>query len=389
MKQNTSFLHFSALEFFFWATFAAYYPYLVIFLDSKGLNNMEIGTILSINACISIFAQPFWGIISDKIKSIKKVFILLLFIAILCIGSLPIYEGVILLGIVFAVITFFESALPPLLDSWVIMAIQEEKNISYGSIRLWGSIGFALMVYVFGKLMEIKGISILFLCYSLFGMVTIVLCSRIGVDHGIHSSKIKNIKISKLLMNYEYSTFLIFSVGIFIPYKAAFAFLPRLVEAVGGSKVHLGISLSVMALSEVPLFLFLNRFIHKVKPIFVILFSTIFFILRQYLFSIASSPIHIIFIQGLQGLSFGVFLTGAVYYIYSLAPQELKATAQTFGSAVYMGIGGIIGNYGGGWVIDHYGLKNLYHLGGYLSLGITILFILSIYFRKMKKQLER
>jgi len=62
---------------------------------------------------------------------------------------------------------------------------------------------------------------------------------------------------------------------------------------------------------------------------------------------IAILPIHIILIQALQGLSFALFLTGTVYYIDSLGPQKLKATAQTVAVALYSGMSGIIGSHGG------------------------------------------
>ncbi|MCT4618118.1 MAG: MFS transporter [Marinisporobacter sp.] len=384
MKTNSKTIRFSIVEFFFWGTFAAYYPYLTVFLDSKGLDNIQIGMILAINSFISVFGQPFWGMVSDKTQSIKKVFMILLCVAVILISSLSFYEGALLLGIVFGIITFFESALAPLLDSWVIMSIQKEKNTSYGNIRLWGSVGYAVMVYIFGQLIEMNGIGILFICYALFGIITIFLCTRVGENSSIHGNKVKKLKISKLLKNYDYIVFLIFAVGIFIPYKAAYTFLPRLMDAVGGNKAHLGIALSVMALSEVPLFILSNRLIDKIKPIYIILFSAIFFILRQFLFAIASSPIHVILIQALQGLSFALFLTGSVYYIYSLAPEELKSTAQTFGSAVFIGGSGIVGNYGGGWAIEHFGLVNMYNIGIYLSMAVTLFFMISMYFRKNK-----
>lgn len=378
---------YSILEFFFWATFAAYYPYLMVILDSKGLSNLQIGTIFAINSFIILFAQPFWGMISDRIQSIKKIFIILLSITIILIGSLPFYNRAIPLGIILAIITFFESALVPLLDSWVIMGIRNNTNISYGNIRLWGSIGFALMVYIFGKFIDIKGVWILSLCFASFGILTIFICLRIKVSNPLSTSIVKNLKISKLLKNYDYISFLLFAIVIFLPHKAAFLFLPRLIESIGGNTVLLGSSLSIMALSEVPIFLFSKQLINKIKPIELILFSSVFFILRQILFSIATSPTDLMLIQALQGPSFALFLTGTVYYIDSLAPQELKATAQTVAAALYSGVSGIIGSYGGGWIIDKFGLISLYHTGITLSLTITILFLLSIYLRRKPKSL--
>ena len=68
--------------------------------------------------------------------------------------SIPLYGKIIVVALVLATVTFFESALMPLLDSWVVKGIAEEESISYGSIRLWGSIGFAFTAFLVGKIIS-------------------------------------------------------------------------------------------------------------------------------------------------------------------------------------------------------------------------------------------
>src|SRR5699024_11706831 len=53
--------------------------YLPLFLKYKGLNGTEIGYILAIGPLASIFSQPFWGFISDKFKTVKRIIVLCTF----------------------------------------------------------------------------------------------------------------------------------------------------------------------------------------------------------------------------------------------------------------------------------------------------------------------
>ncbi len=90
-------------------------------------------------------------------------------------------------------------------------------------------------------------------------------------------------------------------------------------------------------------------------------------------------------IQLLQGPSFALFMNGTVYYIDEMAPEELKATAQTFATSMYFGVSGIVGSYGGGWMIDNYGLKTLYLIGFCISIAISVLFFLSLNLKRVSK----
>lgn len=373
-------LKFSILQFLFWATYAAYTPFIVVILQEKGFDNTVIGTILSINSFIVVLAQPFWGLVSDWVRSIRKVFLLCFTIAIILFQSVPFIYSALFTGIILVLFTIFESPLSPLLDSWIIENIRSESSIPYGAIRLWGSIGYAVLCLVFSKVLNHTSINILFPSFAAMGICTIAMSKRINEDNPVSTTiAAKDLKIGRLLKNYRYMVFLLFSVVIYIPHKAAASFLPNLIESVGGTKGDVALASALAAFSEVPMFLLNTKLLKKFKPTQLILASSVFFILRQVGCLIASTPTQVMLVQILNGSAFALFLNGTVYYIDSLAPGELKATAQTIATSLYVGASGIIGNYGGGWVIDHLGLSALYRAGVYITLGITILFIASSY----------
>ncbi len=205
-----------------------------------------------------------------------------------------------------------------------------------------------------------------------------LISSRINEDNPVSTAMAaKDLKVGRLLKNYRYLAFLLFSVVIYIPHKASSSFLPNLIESVGGTKADVALASSLTAFAEVPMFLMNTKLLKKFKPTQLILASAVFFILRQIGCLVAATPAQVILVQILNGAAFALFLNGAVYYIDSLAPDELKATAQTVATSLYVGASGIISSYGGGWVIDNLGLAALHRAGAYISLGITALFVAS------------
>ncbi len=382
---KTRYFKFSALQFAFWAMLAVYYPFFVVFLKEAGYSNTNIGIITSVNSVTIVISQPFWGMISDKMRSVKKVFVFCMLAAGLSMLPLPFINSFLLMCICFAVITFFESPGSPLLDSWIVSASRNE-SFGYGHVRLWGSIGYAVFVWIFGMLFEVIDVSLMFPIFLVMALVTVFLTRFIKSDKPVNTVNIKDIKVGRLFKNFKYISFLIFALFLFIPNKAAYTYLPNLIESVGGSREQLGIASAVMAIFEVPVFFYSKQLLRRYSSVTLLLASAGVFILKQFLFTIVKTPIHIILIQPLQGLYYGLFLGAAVYYIDTLAPDELKSTSQTVASGFFVGLGGIIGNYGGGLIIDILGIHKIYSWGLIICILGTLFFVLTLLWQKVIKR---
>ena len=377
-------LKFSLLEFLFFGACAAYYPFIVVFMQTLGFNNTTIGTIIAINSFIVIISPIFWGIVSDWTRSVRKVFVLCISVASILLLSLPFLQSAFLIGLLLALVTFFESTLVPLLDSWVVRGIKDQPvKINYGGIRVWGSIGYALMVYLFTLLIQETSIAAVFPFYGVMALLAVILLMRTSSEESLNPLSFRELKPGRLFGNFRYVIFLFFSTVIMIPHRATFIFLPNIIESVGGQKEQVGLLFSFVAISEIPMFLISAKLNSWFKPIHLIIASTIFFILRQAFYLMATTPFHVMLIQLTQGPSFALYLSGMVYYLYSLAPQELKSTSQTMAASISFGLSGIIGSLGGGWFIDNLGLSPMYFWGMITSILISFLFLASFSIEKL------
>jgi predicted MFS family arabinose efflux permease len=72
----------------------------------------------------------------------------------------------------------------------------------------------------------------------------------------------------------------------------------------------------------------------------------------------------------------GLLLAGGMNYVYSLAPDELKTSAQTIIASV-TSCAGIFGNAISGFAIEVIGVSRFYVILGLISLSVTALYILS------------
>ena len=387
-KRYSGLINFKVLHFATWSTIASFNPFIVLFLIHRNVNTVTIGFILMINSLVSLIGQPLWGMFSDRMQTVKKVFLICISMTTLLNLILPWCSNTMLIFMLPLSIFFF-CALSPLLDSWTICAIRGEQNQSYGSFRLWGSIGFSIAVIILGKLISITSINAIFVMFSMMSVMTIFICFRFAKDTtkviNDKTGKIRSLKelhIERLFKNYYYVTYLLLACIMFMTLSSVYSFLPVLMRQVGGSDELFGVAIAVSAFSEVPVLFLSGWLIKKYKPIFLILTSILVYILRIYIYSIAGSPLTVIIAQTLQGFSYGLFLTGGVYYIDSLAPEELKSTAQTVATAIYFGLSGIVGNYMTGRLIDSFGIFFVFRVGFWVDILVFTLFLCSLYIGK-------
>src|SRR5699024_40323 len=104
MTNNQSLTPLKMLLFSFHARNTIILSYLPLYLEYKGLNGTEIGWVLAVGPLAAIVAQPFWGYMSDKYKTVK--YILLICIIGLLLSSVVFFQmnglvAILLAGFVF------------------------------------------------------------------------------------------------------------------------------------------------------------------------------------------------------------------------------------------------------------------------------------------------
>ena len=385
-NQWIQFYKYAAVNFTFYITLT-FAGYITVFLQSIGFDPRQVGIITALSSGIGIFASPFWGMLSDKIQSIKKVIIIALTIGAIMFALIPWIGGVNLLGIsvLFILIPIaisFRTPVMSLVDNWVIKNSSIEK-LNYGALRAYGALSFALASLALGYVIPIIGVEFVFVASVIFTIPPLLLIIFIkdstDKENSVKRSlTFKEMNIGRLFKNYYLGTYILFSIFLRIPFQASMIFLPFLIYDIGGDISQLGLIMGIRALLEIPMMVLLKPLRQRFPLYLLIIAATIFFAVECILYSVATSFGMLLAISMLQGIGNGLLIPAGATYVFSLAPDHLKATAQT-ALASTNAIAGIVGGLLGGTLILLFDIRQFYFMVAVMLAAALALFVLSFF----------
>ena len=376
---DRKYYQYTGLELAFWFA-AATQSYTTVYLQLLGMSPQQVGIISALNSAISIISTPFWGTMSDRMQSVKKVFLFVVSVSILLVPLIPITGeqrilGIALPYIIIPLVSFFRNPAGALVDTWVVQA-SNRQGLNYGSIRLWGSISFAVMAFVLSALLRVIDVRYSFFIYSGASLIILVVACFIKEDGTKQRAlKFRELHIGRLFKDYYYVAYLIFAITLNMPMQTSYTFMPYLIQSVGADATMLGTIQGIKALIEVPFLFFIAKLRTKYKIQHIIMAAGCLYVTEAFLLSLSYSIGYILIISALQGMAQGLFIGTGTNYVYRLAPDSLKATAQTFNGAMNS-IAGIVGNLLGGVLITAVGVKTFYAYAG-IMMAVSLLFFMS------------
>ncbi|NMA07166.1 MAG: MFS transporter [Ruminococcaceae bacterium] len=365
---------------------ACYIPYLSTFLVKRGYTATQVGLIFMVNSIVVLLMQSVWGIVSDKLRSVKKVYTFLMFVIAAIIPIATLLQGFTEILIFFAVFNLFYCSINSLCDTWVSQGIKSIPNQNYGSYRAWGSLAFTFISFLLGLIIEEYRIEVIFFALSLFALLNGVNSMAIG-HHGLPEVKkeVKKLNVSQLLRNFRYVGFIICVLILYIATNLKFNFFYQRLMLAGGNDALYGIGHSLAALSEVPFMILSGFLIRKYTAENTLKFSMFMYFLCQLCCSFNLSPLALTLCQLFSGPSYGIFALSSVIYVDSLSPPELKTSALTIAVSIYFGGGGILGSFLWGRAIDTIGIINSFYASAGMALVAFLLFVIITRVAKKKE----
>jgi MFS transporter, PPP family, 3-phenylpropionic acid transporter len=357
--------------------FGSLFPLLgVYFKDEVGLSGTEIGTLMSISPVVMIFAQPIWGVITDYTRRPRMILSLTLLIT--AIGGyfvlyLDSYVWLLLLLVAFS---FFQSALIPVSDSILLNYVQKE-NKQYGNYRLFGAVGFAVAVYIAGKLAESLGIQVIFYLFTgilIFSMLFVVKMPK--ENQSLKTDMRKG--INQLMKMPSFLVFLIATFLVFGPILANNFYFGFYIQETGGTLAGVGLAFLLATGSEAPLMRVAGISIKKWGMMPIMMFAA-FVSASRWMFYFFEPSFHMVLSTALiQGFSVGLFIPAAMEYVRIHTPTEVRATAVALYTGVGNGLGSWFCTFVGGAIFDKFSIFYTYLFFAVLTLlGLLMVMILS------------
>lgn len=321
----------SGFYFFYFALLGATAPLLPLYLEYLNFSPERIGELIAIPMLMRCVAPNLWGWLGDKTGQRLVIVRLGAFFTLCSFMLIFISQSYVWLALVMVLHAFFWHAILPQFEAITLAHLGKQVG-RYSQIRLWGSVGFIVVVVSFGYLFKYFGLS-----YYPVAVVSVMLgifLSSLWVPNKskeaasspeLASSIWLQVKVPSIAMFYVSIALMQLSHG---PY---YTFFSIYLEQLDYSRDTVGWLWSLGVVAEIILFLIMPRLLQRFSLKLLLISSFIIAALRWILLGHwAESWLMLLFIQLLHAATFGCFHVTAIQFIQRSFTSQQQGQAQAF-----------------------------------------------------------
>ena len=334
----------ASFYFAFFAYSAAYVAYFPLYLAGRGLNAAEIAFVLALPGVARIFAPAAWGWIADRHGAQRGIVVLGCAMMLACFAALPYVSGVDAFATLIAVTGIFSAGALPLVEAITLASLPGGPG-RYGPVRLWGSVGFIVVLLAGGMWLDVGSIDVL--PASLVMIALAALLVAIGLPKGTRHATPPPLRLS---LPSGAAPLLAAGFCMAVAHGALYAFLTLHLQQVGYGGTFIGVLWTLGVVAEIFVFAFLPALFRRYALSSILVVSFLCAGLR--FMAIAWVPGNLWILaaaQLLHAATFGSFHAASIAVIHRIFPDTARARGQSLFSSVSYGGGGAAGTLLAGW----------------------------------------
>lgn len=380
--------HMFLLEGVYFISFCTLYAYTVTILLVYGYTEVQCGYITMLQYVMMTIAGPVYGRMIDRGLSPKKLFIILAAGGIIVTPLLPVCfaKGFSLTMISFGIISALDFCGATVIDTWINQMTLRDETIDYGMIRSAGSIFYATTAIVSGYLIVPLGINFLFWLHMGSLAVAILLAVTFADPNKLPLLEPDRFagedapdetfaqSIGTMMKNRPFVIFLICGTMYYFATRAVNGFMQVIINYIGGDASTYGVSVFLYCVGEFLLMRLASRLLRRgMKLPVLFITATAGLGLRILLLGVLKTMTGVMLTQILLSVGFASYLRFNIDYVASLFPRQYAGRAILISVAVTQGLGSIIGNLAGGYLLASVGVPvYCFICGGAMFLSMAI-----------------
>ncbi len=333
----------SSFYFLYYAALGAFTPYWSLYLQARGMGTEAISVLMSLWYATRIVAPTTWTSLAARslhpIRWLRWGCLLtvLAFLAFL----FPLrFAGLFTAMCVFC---FAYNAVMPQFEA-ITLSHLGRRSDRYGAIRVWGSIGFILVVALFGGLLEVVGAAQL--PWLMLPLFLLLLGSAFANDYargGEHDEEHPE-GFRQRLMRPEVLAFFFAAFLAQVSFGPYYTFFSIYLESHGYRGLQLGLFWSVGVVAEIVVFFLSQRLFRYMDAGKVFCLALLSAALRWWMTAAwPDSPWLLSIAQLTHALNFGAFFAAAMQLLVRYFPGRMNGHGQGIFYGVSSGIGGVAG----------------------------------------------
>jgi len=356
----------SGFYFFYFTCLGILVPYLSLYLDWQGFSASQIGELTAILLASRIVAPNLWAWIADHHGQRIIIVRLTSLAAVIVVAGLFIEQSFFSVAITLLLFSFFWNASLPQFEVITLEHLGKDSH-RYSRIRLWGSIGFIIIVIVLGALLEVYTPNIvpmtLMACAAGMWLMSLTVS-----DTSHQKNEYSQTPLKQLLKRPSVIAFLLMCFFIQASHGPYYTFYTLYLEQFSYPSGLIGQLWALGVFAEIIVFLLVHRWLNQHGTRRILLVSLLLTSLRWLL--IAFFPQHLLIIilaQCLHAASYGAFHSAAIAWVHRHFTGKTQGRGQALYSSVSFGAGGAFGSLFSGYLWDTPGPQSIFVIASALS----------------------
>jgi len=232
---------------------AAFFPFLAIYLNARGVDASGIGLLITVMAAARVIFLPLWGHLADTRTGRTSALRMATIGAAAFAALMNVVHGFFGLAVISFMVSVFMVAIGPNVDAIALIHLGDERMSDYGRIRAWESLSYAAGCLLIGMVLQGVGVRWAMPLFSL--MVLSVLAWSVTIASDRPTEVVDHGKLGAVGAVFRAAPrfwgFLAAVVLLWTGFNAAWTFFSLKIEQGGGGPLLVWIGTAIGGVVEV------------------------------------------------------------------------------------------------------------------------------------------
>ncbi|MBM3136909.1 MAG: MFS transporter [Chloroflexi bacterium] len=338
-----------------------FYPFLVLYLNHKGIAGGQLGLLMMMLPFGKLLLSPVSGYLSDLYRVHKQVLIGSVFVTFAGASYLfftaptfPVYFLSIL------IITLGEVSVDSLINTLAIDYLsRSDRQTDFGRWRLWGALGFMVGSFFLGLFELDLTLNLVPLLFAGTNLISFIVAFTLPKA----SARKPTDWLGGIKLVTQNRSFLLLLIGVVLSglsFNIVFTYYSVYMRGIGASSWLIGLGVAMQTIVEIILSANTKNITERFSLRRIYLLGFALLPVRSLLYIINRSPFIGLMIQNLHGFYiFSAFIIGIIVLDLNLKP-EWRSTGQSYYYSAFGGFGATIGALIAPMIFDAQGISVLY-----------------------------
>jgi PPP family 3-phenylpropionic acid transporter len=348
--------------------------YLPVLLQDLKMSDIEIGIVTSIPALMRIIGMPVGAMAADRVSDRTIVMIWSGVVSLMTTLALFYTHTFWPVALVYAVQSLFYAPYVPIADAVLVTGVRR-WGFDYGSLRLWGSVAFAVATLVGGWLLDLFGGAMVLPCLAIFYMLTVAMAltaPRLGREMPAAPA---DPAVALARAPFWEPDFLLVIVGASIAMSSQsmlYAFATNYWTGQGISGFEISFLWLAGVVAEILLFFISGRWLRRFSVWRLLIVGALVTAVRWALFPLVSGFWPYLLLQCTHAFTYAMIHLGVQRFMMGRVGDGRGASAQGFYQAA-TSIFAVLSGWASGYIFEDFGVYGFYAMSLSVLIGIGVI----------------